>query len=149
MEDKKKNPAIKKTMARLALVQYLYSCYLSDLKLSSLEATKFLNLYFDKDINIKDLKPCSKHFSKVFSYMQLFKEQAEEKLDSILMQRSFENNDPLIKSILVTAAVEKIGDEKLPPKVLLNEYTNIASSLYDKDHVGFINAALNDFVGRE
>lgn len=148
MEQSNRNIAlVKRSVARLALVQYLYSCYLMENHVDSLEALKFLSLYQFKDLKLEEsVKPCPKHYKKLLEAVQMFQTNAEEKLDSVLKIRSFEANDPLIRAILLVAVCEKMADEKLPKNVMINEYTNITASFYSKDHAGFINAALNEFA---
>ena len=51
--------------------------------------------------------------------------------------------DHTLTNILRCAYVEFNGFSKIPPKVIINEYTNIAASFFNKTEVNFINGVLD------
>ena len=72
----------------------------------------------------------------------------KSKIDSILSgflndDWSIERMDHTLINILRCAYVEFKGFSKIPPKVIINEYTNIAASFFNKTEVNFINGVLD------
>lgn len=55
---------------------------------------------------------------------------------------SIERMDHTLINILRCAYIEFKGFSKIPPKVIINEYTNIAASFFNKTEVNFINGVL-------
>ena len=72
----------------------------------------------------------------------------KSKIDSILSgflndDWSIERMDHTLINILRCAYFEFKGFSKIPPKVIINEYTNIAASFFNKTEVSFINGVLD------
>ena len=72
----------------------------------------------------------------------------KNKIDSILSDFlnedwSIERMDHTLLNILRCAYVEFKSFSKIPPKVIINEYTNIAASFFNKREVNFINGVLD------
>ena len=56
---------------------------------------------------------------------------------------SLERMDPTITNILRCAYIEFKNYSYIPSKVVINEYTNIASSFFNKPEVNFVNGVLD------
>lgn len=56
---------------------------------------------------------------------------------------SLERMDPTITNILRCAYIEFKNYSNIPSKVVINEYTNIASSFFNKPEVNFVNGVLD------
>ena len=56
---------------------------------------------------------------------------------------SLERMDPTITNILRCAYIEFKNYSNIPSKVVINEYTNIASSFFNRTEVNFINGVLD------
>jgi len=56
---------------------------------------------------------------------------------------SIERMDPTITNILRCAYIEFKNHTNVPSKVVINEYTNIASSFFNKPEVNFVNGVLD------
>ena len=56
---------------------------------------------------------------------------------------SLERMDPTITNILRCAYIEFKNYSNIPSKVVINEYTNIASSFFNKSEVNFVNGVLD------
>jgi N utilization substance protein B len=70
------------------------------------------------------------------------------KIDNILSDFlsddwSIERMDQTIINILRCAYIEFKDFSKIPPKVIISEYTNIAASFFDRTEVNFINGVLD------
>ena len=72
----------------------------------------------------------------------------KNKIDSILsdflnQDWTIERMDYTLLNILRCAYVEFKSFSTIPPKVIINEYTNIAASFFNKTEVNFINGVLD------
>ena len=72
----------------------------------------------------------------------------KSKIDSILSgflndDWSIERMDHTLINILRCAYIEFKVSSKIPPKVIINEYTNIAASFFNRTEVNFINGVLD------
>jgi N utilization substance protein B len=56
---------------------------------------------------------------------------------------SIERMDPTITNILRCAYIEFKNYSNVPSKVVINEYTNIASSFFNEPEVNFVNGVLD------
>ena len=143
-----------KSLSRLAAVQTLFQFDFN--KKMKLEELKSIN---DMDISeiyqtieninsnteeLKDLKIDKNWFlilvNTVFSNKDLIDASLSDFLES---NWSIERMDPTITNILRCAYIEFKNHSNIPSKVVINEYTNIASSFFNKPEVNFVNGVLD------
>ncbi|WP_164503832.1 transcription antitermination factor NusB [Rickettsiales endosymbiont of Stachyamoeba lipophora] len=143
-EEQKKLTQAKKAAARLAAIQFCYSLLLIN-KESDPENILTLNKMFSESIVEK---PDKKHYYNLTKAIKFHTTEAKIELAPFLANgKSFEQLDKLYQAILLTAACEaKEFKGSVPPKVIINEYTNVAASFADPSLTKFINAVIDKFV---
>jgi N utilization substance protein B len=148
-----------KSLSRLAAVQTLFQFDFN--KKMKLEELKSIN---DMDISeiyqtiesinsnteeFKDLKIDKNWFLILVNNVFSNKDIIDSSLSSFLESDwSIERMDPTITNILRCAYIEFKNYSNIPSKVVINEYTNIASSFFNKSEVNFVNGVL-DKVSRK
>ena len=148
------NISSNKSLSRLAAVQTLFQFYfnkkmkleelnsINDMDVSEIYQTieninsnmeEFKNLKIDKNwflILVND----------VFNNRSIIDASLSNFLES---DWSLERMDPTITNILRCAYIEFKNYSYIPSKVVINEYTNIASSFFNKPEVNFVNGVLD------
>ena len=143
-----------KSLSRLAAVQTLFQFDFN--KKMKLEELKSIN---DMDISeiyqtieninsnteeFKDLKIDKNWFLILVNAVFSNKDIIDASLSSFLESNwSIERMDPTITNILRCAYIEFKNYSNVPSKVVINEYTNIASSFFNKPEVNFVNGVLD------
>lgn len=138
-EEDKKLP-VKKSVARLAAVQYLFATLIDE---NALTPLKLLSLYQNNEIE-NDLNINIGYFNKLIEAITLNLTSQKLIIEDYLPKKKLEQQNLISQAIILTALCEYSFIENIPRKVLINEYTNIASSfLNNNDEIGFINAVLD------
>ena len=143
-----------KSLSRLAAVQTLFQFDFN--KKMKLEELKSIN---DMDISeiyqtieainsntqeFKNLKIDKNWFLILVNAVFSNKDIIDASLSSFLESNwSIERMDPTITNILRCAYIEFKNYSNVPSKVVINEYTNIASSFFNKPEVNFVNGVLD------
>jgi len=143
-----------KSLSRLAAVQTLFQFDFN--KKMKLEELKSIN---DMDISeiyqtieninsntqeFKNLKIDKNWFLILVNAVFSNKDIIDASLSSFLESNwSIERMDPTITNILRCAYIEFKNYSNVPSKVVINEYTNIASSFFNKSEVNFVNGVLD------
>ena len=77
------------------------------------------------------------------------KKDIDEKLSKKFVKEwSLKRMDSILLNILRSGFIEFSCNEKVPAKVIINEYTNIASSFFSNSEVNFVNGIL-DVLAKE
>ena len=143
-----------RSLSRLAAVQTLFQFDFN--KKMKLEELKSIN---DMDISeiyetieninssteeLKNLKIDKNWFLILVNSVFSNKDIIDASLLSFLESNwSIERMDPTITNILRCAYIEFKNHTNVPSKVVINEYTNIASSFFNKPEVNFVNGVLD------
>jgi N utilization substance protein B len=143
-----------KSLSRLAAVQTLFQFDFN--KKMKLEELKSIN---DMDISeiyqtieninsntqeFKNLKIDKNWFLILVNNVFSNKDIIDSSLSSFLESDwSIERMDPTITNILRCAYIEFKNYSNIPSKVVINEYTNIASSFFNEPEVNFVNGVLD------
>ena len=143
-----------KSLSRLAAVQTLFQFDFN--KKMKLEELKSIN---DMDISeiyqtieninsntqeFKNLKIDKNWFLILVNAVFSNKDIIDASLSNFLESNwSIERMDPTITNILRCAYIEFKNYSNVPYKVVINEYTNIASSFFNKSEVNFVNGVLD------
>ena len=143
-----------KSLSRLAAVQTLFQFDFN--KKMKLEELKSIN---DMDISeiyqtieninsntqeFKSLKIDKNWFLILVNAVFSNKDIIDASLSSFLESNwSIERMDPTITNILRCAYIEFKNYSNVPSKVVINEYTNIASSFFNEPEVNFVNGVLD------
>ena len=143
-----------KSLSRLAAVQTLFQFDFN--KKMKLEELKSIN---DMDISeiyqtieainsntqeFKNLKIDKNWFLILVNAVFSNKDIIDASLSSFLESNwSIERMDPTITNILRCAYIEFKNYSSVPSKVVINEYTNIAASFFNKPEVNFVNGILD------
>ncbi len=143
-----------KSLSRLAAIQTLFQFDFN--KKMKLEELKSIN---DMDISeiyqtieninsntqeFKNLKIDKNWFLILVNAVFSNKDIIDASLSSFLESNwSIERMDPTITNILRCAYIEFKNYSNVPSKVVINEYTNIASSFFNEPEVNFVNGVLD------
>ena len=143
-----------KSLSRLAAVQTLFQFDFN--KKMKLEELKSIN---DMDISeiyqtieninsntqeFKNLKIDKNWFLILVNAVFSNKDIIDASLSNFLESNwSIERMDPTITNILRCAYIEFKNYSSVPSKVVINEYTNIASSFFNEPEVNFVNGVLD------
>lgn len=148
-----KSPLNTKSIARIAAIQTLYQLDNS----SNVESvlTRMIDFYQDKEIkNDYELRIDSKIKPRPsYKYLKELVKSTHnniEKIDVIINQhltKEWELNTlpKLLLAILRVAICEIKYFPQTPRKVILNEYTDIASDMLDEGEIGFVNSVLDNY----
>lgn len=148
------NISSNKSLSRLAAVQTLFQFdFNKKMKLEELNSINDMDLseiyQTIENINsnmeeFKNLKIDKNWFlilvNDVFNNRSLIDASLSNFLES---DWSLERMDPTITNILRCAYIEFKNYSNIPSKVVINEYTNIASSFFNKPEVNFVNGVLD------
>lgn len=138
----------KKTFTRLILIQIMYQEALTPSAKNLKELTEnTLNAYLEineltekKNINESFLNELHKTFN-------IHQVQIDEILTSYCNKSdSFEKLTFILRNILRLGITELKFYPDTPAKVIINEYTNLASEFLTLNETGFVNSLLNKFA---
>ena len=143
-----------RSLSRLAAVQTLFQFdFNKKMKLEELNSINDMDISeiykTIENINsnteaLKNLKIDKNWFlilvNTVFSNKDLIDASLSDFLES---NWSIERMDPTITNILRCAYIEFKNHSNIPSKVVINEYTNIASSFFNMSEVNFVNGVLD------
>jgi N utilization substance protein B len=144
-----------KSIARIAAVQALYQ-YQNSIGETDIQTVLLKVNQFYKDPNLKNdydlqdsaikLRPSYKHLEELvnFTYPNL------EEIDTIIkdhLSKDWKISDLslLLHAILRVAICEIKYFPETPLKVVINEYTDIASDMLSENEIGFVNSLLNSY----
>jgi len=148
------NISSNKSLSRLAAVQTLFQFdFNKKMKLEELEPLndrKISEIYETiKNINnniieFKGLKLDKNWFLVLVNSVFNNKASIDTSLSKFLESNwSIDRMDPTLINILRCAYIEFKNYSNIPTKVVINEYTNIASSFFNQAEVNFINGVLD------
>jgi len=148
------NISSNKSLSRLAAVQTLFQFdFNKKMKLAELEPLndrKISEIYETiKNINnniieFKGLKLDKNWFLVLVNSVFNNKASIDTSLSKFLESNwSIDRMDPTLINILRCAYIEFKNYSNIPTKVVINEYTNIASSFFNQAEVNFINGVLD------
>ena len=139
----------KKTISRLAVIQSLYQFELNEQKQTIEELnTSIRNFYTDYQ-NIDDdnsIKLSVHYFNELLQFSIEKVKEVDEIIYSYLSSDGELNKISIIvRSILRVGVAELKYFPETPRKVILNEYSDIASELAREQDIGFINSILDKY----
>lgn len=142
---------VKKSIARLMAVQILfqYDFYNKSKEIEDIKE-EMLDHYlidFKSDIKSYRSKIDKKHLNNIISNIlqstEILDQEIEEFLDPEFTLKKIEN---LTCQILRAAIFEIKYFDKIPAKVIINEYTDIAASFAGESKVKFVNSILENIA---
>ena len=133
----------KKSSSRLFAVQILYEMELND-KSYELILEAFSDDYFLELEKINNNgKPNKNYIEKLIKGVSKNQKEIDELVSRNLTNRELSNLDSLMRSILRISVYELIYEFKIPKKVVLNEYIEIAKLFFNGEEPSLINAVLD------
>ena len=146
-----------KSIARIAAIQTLYQ-FENENNNSDIETILLRIMDFYKDHDIQDDYGLEKHsklklrpsYNHLKELVQFTHENLEE-IDVLIAQYltktwTLESLPKLLSATLRVAICEIKYFPETPYKVILNEYTDIASDMLDESEVGFVNSVLDNYA---
>ena len=139
----------KKTISRLAVIQSLYQFELNEQTQTVEELNTSIKSFYTDYQNIDDDQSIklSVHY---FNELLLFSIEKVKEVDEIIY--SYLSSDTelnkigiIVRSILRAGVAELKYFPETPRKVILNEYSDLASELAREQDVGFINSILDKY----
>jgi transcription antitermination factor NusB len=133
---------VAKTTARMMVVGFCYNKILMGKTASSEE---ILSLYSDNTIYNSN----EKYFHKLIESISLHYPESQITIEKFLVKfHNLESLNKMVRAILTTAFCEITEFNKIPVKVIINEYTNISASFLDASLTGFVNAMLEKMINK-
>ena len=124
-------------------VQILYEMELND-KSYELILVAFSDDYFLELEKINNNgKPNKNYIEKLIKGVSNNQKEIDELISRNLTNRKLSNLDSLMRSILRISVYELIYEFKIPKKVVLNEYIEIAKLFFNGEEPSLINAVLD------
>ena len=145
-----------KTIARIAAIQTFYQYHLDDDHDIDLLMNKTIGFYQDKEF-LLDLDLSTDNRIKIkpsVTYLrELVKLTSENTslIDQVIIDHLTDNNtianlSVLLLALLRVAVCELKYFPEIPRKVIINEYTDIASDMITEHEVGFVNSMLDNIA---
>lgn len=152
----KTNQISNKSIARIAAVQTIYQIAndrtidLASLLLRTKEFYKDADFKIDNEVDPASslkIKPSFTYLEELTKFTVDNLEEIDETIAKFLTKEWTINNLPLLlHSILRVAFCEIIYFPETPKKVVINEYTDIASDMLAETEVGFVNSVLHNYA---
>jgi N utilization substance protein B len=142
---------VKKSISRLMAIQILfqYDFYNKSTKIEDIkeEMLDYYLINFEDDVKSYRSKIDKKHLNNIIANivqsLTILDQEIEEFLDPEFILQKIEN---ITKQILRVAIFEIKYFDKIPTKVIINEYTDIASSFDGESKVQFVNSILENIA---
>lgn len=146
-----------KSIARIAAIQTLYKFENSKEELD-INSTLLRIIDFYKDANVKSdhdieekskikLKPSYNYLKELVYFTSNNIIEIDNIIEKYLTKDWTLSNLPiLLHSLLRVAIAEMIFFSKTPKKVIINEYTDIASDMLNENEIGFVNSLLDNYA---
>jgi len=147
----KPNPSLqKKTAARMAAVQCLYTLAVGGEKLSPAEQVVILkkqlvNNKGEQKLQVGvPLEPNYKLLETLLEGVEKWQDSIDERLVNTLGEGwKRERLSPLLIAILQCAIFELFFDKDVKPKIIIDEYTRLTRSFFAEGEVSFVHAGLS------
>jgi N utilization substance protein B len=145
-----------KSLARIAAIQTLYQfkndnndCDIDTVLLKTIEFYKDHEIKSDYELN-KDsslkLKPSYNYLKELVKFTHDNLEEIDVVIAKYLTKQwTLESLPKLLHAVLRVAICEIKYFPETPYKVILNEYTDIASDMLDEGEIGFVNSILDNY----
>ncbi|MFT4718571.1 MAG: N utilization substance protein B [Rickettsiales bacterium] len=142
---------VKKSVSRLMAIQILfqYDFYNKSKKIEDIkeEMLDYYLINFEDDVKSYRSKIDKKHLNNIIANiiqsLTVLDQEIEEFLDPEFTLQKIEN---ITKQILRVAIFEIKYFDKIPTKVIISEYTDIASSFDGESKVQFVNSILENIA---
>ena len=148
-----------KTMARIAAVQVLYQYKIEDtdqnIELITQQIVKYYQDEGLKNSAVGPNKPIKirvsiSHFERLVKNVTLNITEIDEIISNNLSSEWIIGSLPLLLLALLRVGVGELQFlQDVPSKVVVNEYTDIASEMLDENEVGFVNSILDHISKRD
>ena len=149
MSDAPKAPS-RRQSARLAAVQALYQWQEGQDEPSAI-VDQFLNVRTGEEGEAGMRRDADKPlFRDVVEGTAAHKEELEQTLTGALAKDwTWARVDRLVRAILLAGAYELVHRKDVPPRVVINEYVEIAKAFFEGPEPGFVNGALDGIARNE
>lgn len=148
-----------KTMARIAAVQVLYQYKIEDTEQNiELIMQQIVKYYQDEGLKSSKVglnKPIKirvsiSHFERLVKNVTLNIPEIDKIISNNLSSEWLIGSLPLLLLALLRVGVGELQFlQDVPSKVVINEYTDIASEMLDENEVGFVNSILDHISKRD
>ena len=140
----------KKTISRLAVVQSLYQFEMNGRSQSILQLQDSLkSLYKNYELleYAKEIKLSVQYFNELLQFTIEKVKEIDEVISSYLSsENEIAKLDIVVLAILRVGICELKYFPEIPQKVVLNEYSDIASEMSKEQDVGFVNSVLDKYA---
>lgn len=135
--------AEKRSAARLAAVQALYQMEIAAKGLNEVFA-EFESFWMGREIEGDQYKPAeAAYFRAILEGFLADQVALDRAIDRILEGWPLKRIEAIMRASLRAGAYELKHARDVPPRVILSEYVDIASSFLERDEVGMVNAVLD------
>lgn len=139
--------AKKKSLARLMAIQVFYqSVFTTNSNLENIKDDLVQNylLSEDEEISSYEKKSDQELLNKLVFGLEKNVSEVDLEITKFLRDGfKFADLDPLLLQILRLAVFEIKFSPEVAPKIIINEYVDIAASFFDESRVTFVNAVID------
>jgi N utilization substance protein B len=151
LDKKISSGTLKKSSARLAAVQAVYSSDMDDDKKNSATLTLDLLSYYSEQADSSDeiISLDEKFLNRLIDLTLKNIEDLDQIISEFLLDNwSLDKLSSVIKSILRCGVCEIKFMPDVPAKVVIDEYTSLARAFYGNKEIGFVNSILDKIAGK-
>ncbi len=138
------NASLKKSMARLALVQALFQIEFNQAS-SKTVLDEFLNERRDEEVDGLNISALDqKLFIDLYKGINQERELVDDMLTSVLVKSwPLHRLDPLLRLVMVAGAYEIQQHVDTPAKVIISEYVDVAHAFLGDKETAMVNGVLD------
>ncbi len=136
-----------RSVARLAAVQALYQMEISGRGAREI-VEEFVHHRLGQELYGQRLHEADEpFFTDLVRGVIDRQDDIDQTVNSILSSSwRLERLDSILRALLRTATYELLGRDDVPPKVIINEYVDVAHAFFPAEEVGFVNGALDSIA---
>ena len=136
-----------RSLARIAAVQALYQMEISGRGAPTV-IEEFVHHRFQNDADGEDLAGADEvFFADLLHGVIAHQTEIDQSVNGTLAKGwRMERLDSIARALLRTATYELLGRADVPPKVIINEYLDVAHAFLPEEEVKFINGALDSLA---
>lgn len=136
--------SVARSASRLGAVQALYQMDIAQTDLSDILA-EFQAHRLGREIEGEQFVEADQaFFTDIVTGVVRSQRQLDPAIDNVLADSwTLARLDSTLRAILRAAAFEMMERKDVPPRVIINEYVDVAHAFFENDEPGFVNGALD------
>ena len=135
--------------ARLGAVQALYQMEVSEIGDEAVILEFEEHRFGQSPDGVKTIQADRRHFERIVRGVIVRQSEIDREVNAVLKAGwSLDRLDATVRAIMRAGTFELLACDDIPPRVILNEYIEIAHAFFSGDEPGFINGVLDQIARR-